>query len=113
MEIEDNCLGLVGINESGKSNLLYAINVLKEGRNLSSADTPKMEDKKHNPSLRFDFELTNDERKFLLDEILIWSESNTLVGKSIKKSTFSWISPCSIEESGSCFSFRNDYSKYQ
>ncbi|GAG95151.1 unnamed protein product, partial [marine sediment metagenome] len=24
LEINDNCIGLVGINESGKSNLLYA-----------------------------------------------------------------------------------------
>lgn len=89
LEITDNCIGLVGINESGKSNLLYAINVLEEeDRYLSATDTPKMENKKHNPSLRFDFELTSEERKLILDEILNWSELNTLVGKSIKKSNF-------------------------
>lgn len=86
--INDNCLGLVGINESGKSNLLYAISVLNGDRKLSITDTPKMENKKYNPSLRFDFELTNEERILILEKIQDWTELNTLIGRKIKKSNF-------------------------
>jgi len=90
LEINNNCIGLVGINESGKSNLLYAINVLREDRKLTTHDTPKM-DKKHNPALRFEFELNPEEREAILNELLSWSSKNTLIGENIKKSTFNVI----------------------
>lgn len=88
LEINNNCVGLVGINESGKSNLLYAINVLRGNRKLGTSDTPKMKDKNHNPSLRFEFEPTSEERNIIVKEIQNWSEQNTLVGSNIKKSNF-------------------------
>ena len=88
LEINDNCIGLVGINETGKSNLLYAINALRGGRKLTINDTPKMEGKIHNPTLRFEFEPTSDERKTIIAKIQDWSEKNTLIGKDINKSNF-------------------------
>jgi len=88
LEINDTCIGLVGINESGKSNLLYAINILKSDRTLTLADTPKMEDKIHDPALRFEFELNSQERITILNEIQNWTEVNTLIGRNIKKTNF-------------------------
>ena len=67
LEITDSCIGLVGINESGKSNILNAIASLSPSKPLTISDTPKIS--KENPSIRFEFEL-NDTEKTKFVEIL-------------------------------------------
>ena len=47
LEITDNCIGLVGINKSGKSNILKAIGVLSHENALSRDERPRT--KKRNP----------------------------------------------------------------
>jgi len=70
LEITDNCIGLVGINESGKSNILNAIGVLSHENALTIADTPRME--KRNPALRFEFEPNDDEREAIRNSLAEW-----------------------------------------
>jgi AAA15 family ATPase/GTPase len=53
-------MGFVGINESGKSNVLEAIRVLGGDRKLKAADEPKMA-KGNNASILYKFTLTDDE----------------------------------------------------
>jgi ABC-type uncharacterized transport system ATPase component len=57
--VNHNCMGFVGINESGKSNVLTAIHVLGGERKLTRADTPKMA--KTNPFVTYTFGLNDDE----------------------------------------------------
>jgi predicted ATP-dependent endonuclease of OLD family len=77
LEINCQCIGLVGINESGKSNILSAVNILSGARKLSISDTPKM-DKRSDPSLRFVFELTEKEKKDFKNLIVEWEKLKTL-----------------------------------
>lgn len=69
LEITDSCIGLVGINESGKSNVLNAIGVLSLKNPLTIADTPRMA-RDRNPALRFEFQPNNDERKVIEDSLI-------------------------------------------
>jgi predicted ATP-dependent endonuclease of OLD family len=59
LNVNPNCMGFVGINESGKSNVLTAIHVLGGERKLTMADTPKMA--KTDPFITYTFRLNNDE----------------------------------------------------
>jgi len=43
LNITENCIGFVGPNESGKSNIILAMNCLSERRRLTAFDTPKMD----------------------------------------------------------------------
>lgn len=88
LEITHDCIGLVGTNESGKSNVLTAINILNStNRQLTLADTPKMA-RINNPSLRFLFELTDKENKEIENIIKDWFHNNTLANfKSLDIST--------------------------
>ena len=107
LEINHNCIGLVGINESGKSNLLHAINVLQGDRELTASDTPKMGNKKHKPSLRFEFELTPEECTTTLNKINNWADANTLIRRNIKGSNliFTYQIIFHSEEEGDVHSF--------
>src|SRR4051812_11508167 len=78
LDINQKCIGFVGTNESGKSNILAAINVLGGDRRLTETDTPKMAINR-SPSLRFVFSLTESESKVISDNITQWIDENTLV----------------------------------
>lgn len=82
LEVNHNCIGIVGINESGKSNVLLAINVLSGNRKLIHSDCPKMA-KSKKPSLRFEFELSPEETVILIRAINEWEEKNTIDKKVI------------------------------
>lgn len=71
LDIAETCIGLVGINESGKSNILKGVAALSPDNPLTIADTPKME--KKDPQVRFEFQLDEDEVK----------EASQLVGESL------------------------------
>ena len=60
LELSDNCIGLVGINESGKTNVLLALGALSVTNGLAASDSPKMS-RRTPPHLRFDFLLSKDE----------------------------------------------------
>src|SRR4051812_21822025 len=87
IEINHNCVGFVGINESGKSNVLSAIETLGGSRKLSLLDAPKMS-KGRNPSLRFKFALNAKENKEITDLLIEWRKNNTLYLKEIFKNVF-------------------------
>ncbi len=90
IEFKENCIGFVGINESGKSNILHAIHTLGGERKLTLADRPRMKREK-NPSIRFEFEPNTSERKAINTVIQAWAENNTLIGKRITGSKFNVI----------------------
>lgn len=71
LEITDSCIGLVGINESGKSNILNAIGVLSQENALTISDTPKMA-RERNPALRFEFQPNDDEREAIETSLAQW-----------------------------------------
>ena len=83
LEINEDCIGLVGSNESGKSNIILAISILSEEKHLTVLDTPKM-DKSKNPALRFKFALNENEINEINAAIKQWQEINTLYYKEIK-----------------------------
>ncbi len=82
LEISQDCIGFVGPNESGKSNVLLAVNILSNEKQLSIQDTPKM-DKSKNPSLRFLFKLSDNEIAEIDKKIIEWQEKNTIYKKKI------------------------------
>ena len=76
--INDGCIGIVGINESGKTNILNAIRVLNENENLNSSHSPKI-DRDKNPKIRFDFKLDHDLKidvNLILDD---WFVDNCII----------------------------------
>lgn len=61
LELTHSCIGIVGINESGKSNVLHAISTLSNSNPLIYSNTPKME-QKPDPYVRFEFQSTDQDR---------------------------------------------------
>ena len=61
LELQNSCIGFVGFNEAGKSNILSAINTLSPQHILKASDTPRMKPT-INPYIRFEF-LPNDEER--------------------------------------------------
>ncbi len=81
LEISENCIGIVGINESGKSNILEAVKILKSNNSLTAKDSPKIN--KKNPKLRYVFEISESLKSQVLNRINSWLESSTLIRKKI------------------------------
>lgn len=77
LEIKHDCIGFVGINESGKSNVLQAINSLSGKTKLTKSDTPKMA-RLSPPRLRFQFKLSDSELKELHTVLDNWRKKKTL-----------------------------------
>jgi predicted ATPase len=76
--ITHNCHGFVGTNESGKSNVLLAINVMNGDRPLTLLDSPKMS-KTQDPTLRFIFNLDSKEQSEIEKKIHTWIKEYTSV----------------------------------
>jgi len=83
LEINEDCIGFVGTNESGKSNIILAVNILSEEKHLTVLDTPKM-DRTKNPSLRFKFKLTEKELNEINEILKEWQENKTKYVGEIK-----------------------------
>lgn len=76
--INHECIGIVGTNESGKSNILSAINILGGHKKLTTTDTPKMaSDTK--PYISFKFELDEKEKKDLSRIVSDWEKEYSIV----------------------------------
>lgn len=69
--VVDNCIGFVGINESGKSNLLQAISVLSKDNALKASDSPKMV-KGTDPNLVYEFIPTEQVKNEIGELIIGW-----------------------------------------
>ena len=68
MKFDHRCMGLVGINESGKTNVLRALAVLSRETELTAKDAPKLFNQK-NPAVRFQLLLSHDESTEIKNEI--------------------------------------------
>jgi predicted ATP-dependent endonuclease of OLD family len=77
IEFSENCVGIVGINESGKSNILEAIRALEIENPLSQSDSPKTT--KSNPKIRFIFQSSKALTEEVCEIVLDWFEKSTLV----------------------------------
>lgn len=82
LEINHDCIGFVGINESGKSNVLQAINLLSGKTKLTKSDTPKMA-RLSPPRLRFQFKPSDAELKELHAVLNSWRKRKTLYPSEI------------------------------
>lgn len=83
-EITHQCIGLVGKNESGKSNILNAIHTLNPEKELKPSNRPKMLDKKSKPQISFEFVPTDIEFAELTKLINGWMDENSISKTSIK-----------------------------
>lgn len=82
LELTHSCLGFVGINESGKSNVLEAINTLSPSRPLKHADAPRMLGKP-NPYVRFEFAPDDPVRQRIGEILADLAEKSSLDSKVI------------------------------
>ncbi len=72
-----NCMGLVGLNEAGKSNILSAVRVLNNDHTLVDTDRCKVTEEP--ASIYFNLDLDNEEIESLQQEIESWIDSSTQV----------------------------------
>lgn len=71
LDLSSTCMGLVGINESGKSNVLQAIAMLAATEELAASDMPKMGERPQ-PKIRFEFEFSESEQKRITEILANW-----------------------------------------
>jgi hypothetical protein len=77
LEFPHQCLGLVGINESGKSNVLNALAILSPENHLTNSDAPKMA-RKTDPHVRFEFALDGDDLVRIRNAFNEWAKEADL-----------------------------------
>jgi predicted ATP-dependent endonuclease of OLD family len=73
IDLSQKCIGLVGINESGKSNVLRALSSLGADRPLVLSDAPKMA-RRTPPSVRFELALEPNEREKVKQQLEAWAQ---------------------------------------
>ncbi|MEX0937704.1 MAG: AAA family ATPase [Pirellulales bacterium] len=87
LELEQGCVGLVGINESGKSNVLNAISYLNISKHLSRSDTPKMA-RERDPCIRFEFSLDDSDYEAIYSHLSDWcAHSCTVLQSNLSQAT--------------------------
>lgn len=90
LNVTYGCIGFVGINESGKTNLLEAISILGNNKKLKSNDTPRMS-KAYNPKIRFEFKLTKEEKRIIKEQLISDLDKHSLIKKLFKGTDLSLI----------------------
>lgn len=90
LEINNGCTGIVGINESGKSNILEAIRILNQDYQLEKSHVPKINKSlgNQNPKIRFSFSLSRDQEKKSKEHVKSWLKTNTLIEDNLKDLSF-------------------------
>lgn len=77
LEFKHRCMGLVGLNESGKSNVLCALRTLNNSYSIKPTDISKI--KREYPRISFVFELTKEDCDKCLETLADWLKANTQV----------------------------------
>lgn len=77
LAMHSNCLGLIGLNESGKSNVLCAIRTLNSSYKLKRSDKSKITNAK--PSITFTFDINEQEKQEIRNNLEKWLADNTQV----------------------------------
>ncbi len=88
--VTNGCIGFVGINESGKSNLLEAISILGNNRNLRISDTPRMA-KDYFPKVRYEFKLSHEECSTIINDIVSELDKHSVIKKIFNNKEFTLI----------------------
>lgn len=88
LELTDSCVGLVGTNESGKSNILSAVSSLSDTNPLAYTDSPKMGNKP-NPYVIYKFKPNKDEQKNIRAVLTDWGKHLSVdIGSTLDKDFF-------------------------
>lgn len=77
IELKNNCTGFIGLNESGKTNILKAINYLDYEEDLTLNDKSKINGKI--PSIEYHFTLDDIESKEIKDKINSFLKKNRII----------------------------------
>lgn len=86
LEINNKCTGIVGINESGKSNILEAIRILNEDYHLEKKHVPKIiktQGSQKNPRIRYEFLLRKDQENDIRENLKSWLKTNSLIEENL------------------------------